>query len=65
MLIVVGDEAAKLGVHAGRLTSILAEKAEGKGGGKPTLGQAGNLNPKPLDEALSQFERVVKEMLGG
>jgi len=64
LVVVAGDEAARRGVHAGRLASLLASKAGGKGGGKPTIGQAGNLNPELLREALTQAEGLLKEVLG-
>jgi len=65
LLVVAGDEAVKAGVHAGRLTSTLASKAGGSGGGKPTLGQGGNLKLELADQALIYAERAVKDQLKG
>ncbi|MHC1586291.1 MAG: alanine--tRNA ligase, partial [Candidatus Hecatellaceae archaeon] len=65
LVVVAGNEASKLGVHAGKIASTLAQRAGGGGGGKPTLGQAGNLKPELLDEALNMAEEVVRSQLGG
>jgi alanyl-tRNA synthetase len=65
LLVVAGDEAVKAGVHAGRLASTLALKAGGSGGGKPTLGQGGNLKLELADQALTHAEKAVKDQLKG
>ncbi|KYH38228.1 MAG: alanyl-tRNA synthetase [Candidatus Hecatellales archaeon B24] len=63
LVVVAGDEAAKAGVHAGRLASTLASKAGGSGGGKPTLGQGGNLRLELAEKTLAQAEEEVKSQL--
>ncbi|MBL8824301.1 MAG: alanine--tRNA ligase [Planctomycetia bacterium] len=45
------DVTAK-GIHAGKLVGLAASIVGGKGGGKPTLAQAGGKDPSKLEEAI-------------
>ena len=51
------------GVDAARLVDYVARVVGGRGGGKPTLAQAGGRDPSQLDNALAQASRVLEEML--
>lgn len=58
------DAVAK-GVHAGKLVGEVARKAEGGGGGRPEMAQAGGKNPSKIDEALGVVQQVVRKQLSG
>lgn len=57
------DAVAK-GVHAGKLVGQVAKKAEGGGGGRPDMAQAGGKNPAKIEEGLAIVEQVVRQQLG-
>lgn len=57
------DAVAK-GVHAGKLVGQVAKKAEGGGGGRPDMAQAGGKNPAKIEEGLAIVEEVVRQQLG-
>jgi alanyl-tRNA synthetase len=51
-------------VKAGDLINKVAVHVDGRGGGRPTLAQAGGSNPSGLGQAVSSFEDAVREALG-
>lgn len=64
LIAIVSDDVAKeKKVQAGKLVGAVAEIVGGKGGGKPTLAQAGGKYPEKLGEALASVETIVKGML--
>src|SRR5439155_11819256 len=61
LLVAVTDDLVKKGLHAGKLVGEAAKIAEGKGGGNPTLAQAGGKNPAKLSEALTRAKELARE----
>ena len=53
-----------LGFKTGKLIGEVARVVGGKGGGKPTMAQAGGNDPGKLPEALETARRLVREKLG-
>lgn len=62
MLVAVTEELARR-LPAGELVGRLAPMVGGRGGGKPTLAQAGGKEPGKLAAALAHVPAVVEEML--
>ncbi len=52
------------GVHAGKIIREVAAAAEGGGGGRPDMAQAGGKNPAKLGSALERVKPAVLEQLG-
>ena len=52
-------------VRAGDLVRELAAVVGGRGGGKPTLAQAGGPDAGRLDEALAKVPEQVKSLIDG
>jgi alanyl-tRNA synthetase len=65
LLAAVTDDLVKKGAHAGKLVGKVAEAVGGKGGGKPTMAQAGGKDPAKLGEALQLARQLATEQLGG
>jgi alanyl-tRNA synthetase len=63
LLVAVTDDLVRKGLHAGKLVGEAAKIADGKGGGNPTLAQAGGKNPAKLGEALSRAKELAREQL--
>jgi alanyl-tRNA synthetase len=61
LVAVTEDLAPKLA--AGEIVKRLAPIVGGRGGGKPTLAQAGGKSPEKLGEALGSAARVMEELL--
>jgi alanyl-tRNA synthetase len=59
----VTDDLVKKGLHAGKLVGEAAKVVDGKGGGNPTLAQAGGKNPAKLPEALDRARSMAREIL--
>jgi alanyl-tRNA synthetase len=64
LLVAVTDDLVKKGLHAGKLVGEAAKAAGGKGGGNPTLAQAGGKDPAKLGEALATAKRLAADQLG-
>jgi alanyl-tRNA synthetase len=64
-VVVVSDDLASRGVHAGKVVGEVAAVTGGKGGGKATFAQAGGRDPTKVDEALARVEEIVRSVLGG
>ena len=58
----VTDDLVKLGLHAGKLVGEAAKIVDGKGGGNPTMAQAGGKNPAKLSEALEAARSLAQQM---
>ncbi|HYT92158.1 MAG TPA: alanine--tRNA ligase [Gemmataceae bacterium] len=65
LLAAASDDLVKKGLHAGKLVGQVAAVVGGKGGGKPTMAQAGGKEPAKLSEALQLALKLAKEQLGG
>ena len=64
-LMAMADETAQAkGAHAGNLIKTIAPIVGGGGGGRPGMAQAGGKNPKGIDEALKEAEKVLREQIG-
>jgi alanyl-tRNA synthetase len=63
LLASVTDDLVKKGLHAGKLVGQVAAVVGGKGGGKPTMAQAGGKDPAKLTEALDLARRLAAEQL--
>ncbi len=64
LLAAVTDDVVKKGAHAGKLIGEVAKVVGGKGGGKPTMAQAGGKEPDKLPEAMRQALALAKQQLG-
>ena len=51
------------GFNAGELVNEVAQIAGGKGGGKPSIAQAGVKNPEKINEAFAAAPNFVREKL--
>ncbi len=64
LLASVTDDLVKKGLHAGKLVGKAAEVVGGKGGGRPTMAQAGGKDARKLAEALELARKLAGEQLG-
>ena len=58
-----GKDAVKSGAHAGNIVRETAKLAGGSGGGKPDYAMAGAKDISKINDALSQVESIVANML--
>jgi alanyl-tRNA synthetase len=63
LLCVVSDDLIQSGLKAGELVNTMALLADGRGGGKPNMAQAGIKAPEKLAEALASAADIVREKL--
>lgn len=63
LLSMAGNEAMKVGVHAGNLIKEIASRVGGGGGGRPNMAQAGGKNPEGIDDALKAAEDAVNKQI--
>lgn len=63
LALVTDDANKKHGLHAGKLVNAAAAAVGGKGGGRPTLAQAGGQDVAALPQALEAFRSAVQEAL--
>ena len=52
------------GVHVGKLIGDIAKIADGGGGGRPDMAQAGAKDPSKIDKALIQAEVILAKQIG-
>ncbi|MBF0286953.1 MAG: alanine--tRNA ligase [SAR324 cluster bacterium] len=62
-LCVVSDQLVKQQVRAGEIINLVAAIADGRGGGKPHLAQAGAKSPEKLPDALKQAPALIEQYL--
>jgi alanyl-tRNA synthetase len=58
-----GKEAVAHGAHAGNLLKVAAKTCGGGGGGRPDSATAGGRDVSKLDQALSEVEATLSQML--
>ena len=63
LMTAVTEDLVKRGLHAGKLIGQVAQVLGGKGGGKPTMAQAGGKDPSKLGEALQLARELANQML--
>ncbi len=63
LIAMVSEDAIKRGVHAGNLVRESIVPADGKGGGKPNMAQAGGKNPDKIDDVILKAKELVDEIL--
>jgi alanyl-tRNA synthetase len=63
LLAAVTEDLVKKGLHAGKLVGQVATIVGGKGGGKPTMAQAGGKDPAKLGEALALARKLATDEL--
>ncbi len=59
----LGDDAVKIGLHAGKLINEIARICSGGGGGKPNFAQAGAKNIDRLSDALDYAKNYLQKIL--
>jgi len=59
----LGDDAVKIGLHAGKLINEIARICSGGGGGKPNFAQAGAKNIDKLSDALNYAKNYLQKTL--
>ncbi|MEM3694113.1 MAG: alanine--tRNA ligase [Candidatus Bathyarchaeia archaeon] len=59
VVVMVGDEAQKKGLHAGKIVALIADRAGGGGGGTPRLGQGGGLERDKVQETAGYLREVI------
>src|SRR5690625_4533475 len=64
LVIKVSAEARERGAHAGNLVRALAEKAGGRGGGRPDMAQGG-IKESQFSPALQDFPELLRQQLSG
>jgi len=62
LLVAVTDDVVER-VNAGKVVQQLAGMVGGRGGGKPSLAQAGGPNPDKIDDALRAAPEVVRSLV--
>ena len=58
-----GDDAVKMGLHAGKLINEIARICKGGGGGKPNFAQAGAKDIDKLNDALNYAKNHLHNFL--
>ena len=63
IVVAVTQDLVDRGLHAGKIINTVAEVIGGRGGGKPTLAQAGGKDATRLDAALASAAALVRNLL--
>ena len=63
IVVAVTQDLVDRGLHAGKIINTVAEVIGGRGGGKPTLAQAGGKDATRLDAALASAAALVANLL--
>ena len=63
LLCMVSEELIQKNAHAGSLLQEMAKLADGRGGGKPQMAQAGAKSPEKLPHALEQAPSLIQQHL--
>jgi alanyl-tRNA synthetase len=61
----VSDDLIGEGIRADSIIRQMADRVEGKGGGRPHMAQAGVGDPSSLDQALKAGPEVIRELAAG
>lgn len=64
ILCMLGQDALKKKLHAGKIVKELAAIVGGSGGGRPNMAQAGGKNPEKIKDAAIAAPRIVTTMMG-
>ncbi|NLG87375.1 MAG: alanine--tRNA ligase [Firmicutes bacterium] len=59
----VSPSLVSYGLHAGQIVKAAAQVADGGGGGRPEMAQAGGRKPSKLEQALSTAAAIAREKL--
>ncbi|MCF6515811.1 alanine--tRNA ligase [Lactobacillus sp. S2-2] len=62
LLVAVSDDGINKGIKAGNLIKELSLAISGKGGGKPSLAQAGGDNPSGLNDAINNVNKYFENI---
>nr|WP_317332956.1 alanine--tRNA ligase [uncultured Romboutsia sp.] len=63
LVVTATKDAVDKGVHCGNIVKAIAQVADGKGGGRPNMAQAGAPNISKVDEALNHASEVLKSQV--
>ena len=63
LLCVVSDDLIERGIKAGDMVNEVAKLADGRGGGKANMAQAGIKSPEKIHNALSAASEIVRNKL--
>ena len=63
LLCVVSDDLIERGIKAGDMVNEVAKLADGRGGGKPNMAQAGIKSPEKLPNALAASTEIMRKKL--
>ena len=58
----VGQDAVKMGAHAGNILKDISAIAGGKGGGRPDSAMSGGKDLDKIDEALARVEEILRSI---
>ncbi|MCE2490235.1 MAG: alanine--tRNA ligase [Anaerolineae bacterium] len=61
LLVSIGPERIRQGLHAGQIIRPLAKRVGGGGGGRPNLAQAGGKNAEALPQALADARALITD----
>ena len=64
ILCMLGEEAQKKKLHAGKIVKELAALVGGSGGGRPNMAQAGGKEPAKIDAAIAAAVDLVAKFIG-
>jgi alanyl-tRNA synthetase len=64
VVVMAGDDAVRLGAHAGQIAAEMAKVVGGGGGGRATLGQGGGDAVEQAGNAVDVAKEVVKRQVG-
>jgi len=62
-VVMVGTDALKKGIHAGKIAEEVAKTLGGGGGGEPRFGQGGGTKLNKVNDALLSVDRIVLKQL--
>ncbi|MQC25081.1 MAG: alanine--tRNA ligase [Chloroflexi bacterium] len=65
LVVAVTQDLVDRGLNAGKMINTVAAVVGGRGGGKPTLAQAGGKDATQLDAALASAASLVRDFLAG
>ena len=64
ILSMVGEEALRKKLHAGKIVKEIAAIVGGGGGGRPNMAQAGGKDPSKIGAAIEAAEAIVSKFIG-